>query len=243
MPRKLSSPSRKPIRFTMEKKKQKLFKHLTCSICFELHSTDNVLCKFCGQAFHRECVITLETCPLCRNSEGFVAPRQYNDMMEILDKGQVRCDYCRLLIECTNPHEHLSKCEKYKSRLLKRILQARSVMLKASELYVPLDPIELNPREYLTTSLIIQIPDLRSKPRNIQMKLRFATAPVPLNYILTIAAAESTIQYLPLNLSLWISDSVDIVPQLIMLPDADTRLNLTIMVKPDDVVKIYLNSL
>jgi len=214
---------------------------LTCSICYEPHTDDNLLCRQCGQVWHRECLVKSPTCPVCRAAGGYVKPRPYDELIHMLIGKKVRCEYCKLIIKTKKPRAHLDKCEKYKNFLLEKYLQQRKVIGIAMEQSVPQDPFELNPAEHLKSKFLVGIPDLRSENRNVALVLKLRPSNIPNEYILRIQPTPN--KHFPLTLNLLISDSVTTLPQFPTLHGPNEELRTPVKIEPKASVRVWINLL
>jgi len=218
------------------------FKDLTCSICWEPHTKDNLLCRDCGQCWHRECVAKVTPCPTCRSEAGYVKPRSYDELIKIITEKCLRCNFCNLVVQPAEyPQSHLSTCEKYKTHLLRRIHQQRKVLYKSMEQGIPQDPIEIKPEDHLNMVLTIQIPDLQAAKRTIQLDLELSKLPMINHFRLSLSA--TTNEHLPLNLSLLAVDSLQSQPYFITIPDNRTKLQLELVLKTGSAIRLWVTAL
>lgn len=199
------------------------------------------MCRRCGQAWHRECLTKAPTCPACRSAEGYVKPRPYDELIHMIVKDKVRCDYCHLTIKSNKPRSHLSKCEKYKNHLLEQYLRERKVLGIALEKSIPQDPFELNPREHLKSKFLVGIPDLRSENREIQLLLKLRKRDETNAYVLSIRPTSD--KYMPLTLNLLVSDSIKTLPQFLTLSSLKEVLTMPVEIKSEGSVRVWLNCL
>jgi hypothetical protein len=218
------------------------FKDLTCSICWEPHTNDNLLCRNCGQCWHRECLAKVVSCPVCRSDLGFVKPRPYDELIKIITTKLVRCNFCNLAVQPEEyPQVHLSTCEKYKTHLLRRVHQQRKVLYKSMELDIPQDPIEIKPEDHLNMVITIQIPDLQAAKRIIQLDLQLSKLPLLKHFRLEISSTLG--EHLPLNLSILAIDSVQAQPYFITIPDKRTKLQLELVLKTNSAARLWVTAL
>jgi hypothetical protein len=200
------------------------------------------MCRQCGQAWHAACVLKTKSCPNCRSVEGYVKPRPYEQLINIISTGKVRCNYCQLLIKKKKTVQaHLSVCKKYEMHLLRHIGQERRVLCKSMELGIPQDPVELNPLLNLNVKTTLDILDLRSQPRKIFIDLEISRTPMPTHFALTLRPHKSN--PFPLNLSLLLSDSLNTIPQFPCIPDAQSELAIEIIVAEGSTFRLWLTAL
>jgi hypothetical protein len=217
------------------------FKDLTCSICLEPHTTDNLTCRQCGQSWHRECLANVNACPNCRGRDGYVKTRSYDELIKIITTKALICNYCHLAVPPAEyPQAHLGTCEKYRYHLARRQYQLRKVLYKAMELNVPQDPIDLSTKD-LPACITIQVPDLRSTKRNIFLDLLLESASKPNHYTLNVRPTSS--EHLPLHLSIQVADSLACHVQFIAIPDSKTQVQFELVLKAGVAARFWINCL
>jgi len=106
---------------------------------------------------------------------------------------------------------------------------------------IPQDPFELNPKDHLKSKFIVGVPDLRSENRDIQLLLKLRPGIEPDHYVLKIRPTSD--KHLPLNLNLLVSDSTTTSPQFPILAEARDQLLLTVTIRKDACVRVWINCL
>lgn len=149
-----------------------------CSICLSFLGPPTLMCVDCSTTWHTSCIEkwhkTAASCPSCRSATPAIRNRIFDDLIDFVTQDDSwKCEHCSAKVEDRKKlGEHFALCPILNSTALEIALKETNVVWKLARDAAPLGYMQLTlPRTKKVKSLLIDVPDLREKPEQLQFLL------------------------------------------------------------------------